>query len=236
MGHRTTINGPLTWSLLFITAVVVMLLVQLPSVMRAGFAPGVSNVDVSERLAAMMTEHDNHQTAYRDRFNGRSVFFKPKRPPAPRPPRSTTPIVRAPDPTPTVPTEPSAPTAPSTYRGPAIMAIVGNQVWFEGDLRLTVGDEEVDGVEVKGVNAPWSATVAYNGFDFDVDLFQRFSAPVFLTEGDGGPERSDPAFFQSPDDATGGAGRVRVPRGSGSPAGPSAADPPRPRKPTRPPE
>jgi hypothetical protein len=123
-----------------------------------------------------MTGHEDSLATYRARFDGRSVFFKPDQPRPDMP-------ERRPDPTPTrieVPLS-DIPATPSSYTGPTIRALLGDTVWFHGGLRVAAG-EEAEGVRVISVNAPWSATVAYAGGEYDVPLFENLT-PFFRDPG-----------------------------------------------------
>lgn len=94
-----------------------------------------------------------------EQVNGRSLFFVP---PRPRPPR----VEVAVDDT------PREPPKPTRYGGPAITAMVNNQVWFNDGQRVPLG-QSGRGVKVVSMNAPWSARIEWQGVEFEVDLFQR---------------------------------------------------------------
>ncbi len=97
------------------------------------------------------------------------MFFKPKPPPKPRatpPPKPA--IVQRDEPKP--PPTPVEPSAPRTYQGPSIMFVLGDEVWFHGGLRVSVGDEK-DGVKVLASDAPWSVTLGHMGGEYTLDLF-----------------------------------------------------------------
>lgn len=172
MRTQPTMNGPLTWSLLFIIVAAIAVVMALPALLGAVFSPGTGKAAVDTKFAELMDAHESSLAAYRARFDGRSVFFKP---PQPRP---TTPA-RRPDPTPSRPDvpEPDTPQTPSSYTGPTIRALIGDTVWFHGGQRVAVG-EEANGVQVLSVDAPWSATVAYLGGEYDVPLFENLT-PFF---------------------------------------------------------
>ena len=54
------------------------------------------------------------------------------------------------------------------------MGFDGDRVWFVNDQRLAAG-EEAGGVRVISVSAPWSARLAYSGWEGDVTIFRRTS-------------------------------------------------------------
>jgi hypothetical protein len=100
--------------------------------------------------------------------DGRSLFFVPAAPPPPPPPPQKD---EGPRPTP----------KPTTYRGPLLVAMVNDTAWFGKDTGdsgpndkivsvLSVGGPEVRGVKLLELNPPWSATVEWQGVEFDVPL------------------------------------------------------------------
>jgi hypothetical protein len=172
MPQRVTFNGPLAWSLTAIGLVAIALIFWVFPILAAIFAPGAGVEEVGERFAVLMEEHEADQATYRDRFNGRSIFFTPRQQ------RRSEPVVvkpRDPEPDPGPPPEPPP---PATYNGPSIRAIIGDEVWFHGELRLSPG-EEGDGVKVVSVDSPWSAKLQYGGGEYDVSLFERGTEALF---------------------------------------------------------
>lgn len=65
-----------------------------------------------------------------------------------------------------------APRAPSKYDGPAIQAIVLDEVWFADGTKIGKGKSKGD-TEILEVNAPWDAKVKWKGGEFTVALFAR---------------------------------------------------------------
>ncbi len=169
---RLNLSGPLIWSLVFITLAAVFLANACPSLLAATFGAGTGEARPESQFAMLMQHHEEVQTTYQTRFDGRSVFFKPRPPRRPPPRREIEPEE---DPPPYVAPPPSI---PSTYSGPSIVAFVDNAVWFHGELRISVG-EEAQGVRVLEVNPPWSAKLAYNGGEFDVPLFEKGPEAIF---------------------------------------------------------
>jgi len=120
---------------------------------------------------------DEHAASTADRvaqIKGRSPFFVPS-----APPRKVVTKPRDPEP----PRPPPAPSKPSSYGGPAIFAIVNDVVWFADGKKLATGEGDEKSVKVVKLNPPWSATVAYQGVEFDVSLFDRDKL-IYPTPGD----------------------------------------------------
>jgi hypothetical protein len=172
-----TMNRTLATSLVAIGLVAIALIVMLLPVLRAVMLPGVDDVAPEERVAQLLTEHEKEVMRYRARFDGRSIFFTPPQPTPPPPPRTpreprpTIPQVVIEDET---PDEPDAPQRPDRYPGPNIRAVIGDEVWFFGDIRVKAGEEK-NGIEVLSVNGPWGATVVYQGFEWEVGFFEHFT-------------------------------------------------------------
>lgn len=178
MDHSPKINGPLTWSTLFIAVLAAIALAGLPAVVRATFARGPGEIPMDDQFAALLEEHAAAAETYEDRFNGRSVFFRPRqprRPPPPPPPESPKVVVTD------APADTPARTRP-LYAGPPIVGYLGPTVWFSGDLRLGVG-EESEGLKVISVDdMPWSAKIEYQGWEYDVSFLSRRPADFFARE------------------------------------------------------
>ena len=62
---------------------------------------------------------------------------------------------------------------PSVYAGPQIVAMINDAVWFSDGSRIALGAAADKGLRVLRINPPWSATVEWQGGEFDVDLFKR---------------------------------------------------------------
>lgn len=179
MDHSPKINGPLTWSMLFIAVLAAIALAGLPAVVRATFARGPAETPMDDQFAALLEEHAAAAETYEDRFNGRSVFFRPRQPRPPRPPeqQKAAPTVKQTE----VLAEAPEPTCPP-YAGPRIVGYVGGTVWFSGDVRLGVG-EDSEGLKVISVDdLPWSATIKYQDWEYDVAFLSRRPADFFAPE------------------------------------------------------
>jgi hypothetical protein len=171
MTRNLTFSGPAVWSGLFIVLAVIFLIGAMVPVASALLRPGLDDREVAEEFDRLINEHQQAQSSYVARFDGRSIFFKPRPLRAPEPPR----VVQNddPPPPPPPPPTPSGPEPPpADYPGPSIRGFWGDEVWFHGDLRVKVGEEK-DGVKVLAVNPPWSARIGYARGEYDVPLFER---------------------------------------------------------------
>ena len=183
MAQRPTMNGFLAWSLLSAVALVVVLLASLPAVARALFTadPGVE--EVGEKFSLLIADHEDVMSTYRDRFDGRSIFFKPRQPrreSAPPPPPPEREVVEKPKTDP----EPPKPKPKPPYAGPAVTGIVGEKVFFN-DRRAAVGEPAVDNLEVLSVDAPWSVRVRFRDWEYELPLFDRDFDSFLPTERNG---------------------------------------------------
>lgn len=95
------------------------------------------------------------------RLDGRSLFYTPSKPGE---------VVAAPT---EAAEDESEEIAPDKYEGPAITAIILDEVWFGANKRAKAGGESVDGVKVLSTNAPWGAKVEWRGKEYDVSFFER---------------------------------------------------------------
>jgi len=165
---RWSINIPLSASVAAIVFAVVVMSVQLSSLASAMLTPRLQDDPTRARLDEYLVEHQASLGAYRDRVEGRSLFFKPKPYPRKRPPVS--PVV---DRGPVEPPPPPQPTGPPrSYSGPSILFVLGDEVWFHDGMHISVG-EESDGVTVIASDAPWSVTLGHADGEYDIDLFKK---------------------------------------------------------------
>lgn len=175
MNMRQSLNGPLVTSIAAVSLLAIMLLATVPSLLAAAFGGGVRGQDPSDRIASHVQKHDELMTTYMERFNGRSVFFRPPAPvvaaPPPPPPKEEP---KREEPPPVRPTGPAPP--PDKYQGPPVSIVLGDKVLFKGatardsGLWISVG-EEVNGLKVLETNAPKSVRVAYQRGEYDVPVF-----------------------------------------------------------------
>lgn len=170
---KTTMLIGLTTILLAIGS----LLISVPSLASAIFASGLNNQSGQENLNAFLNNHEEDLGTYLDRFQGRSLFF---RPPAPAKKVVIQETIESKVESP----KPLGP--PTTYTGPKVIGVFGNVVWFRDNLKIPVG-EESSGVKVLENNAPWSVKLAHAGGEYDVPIFSdrikdsdEFSNPLKL--------------------------------------------------------
>ncbi len=160
-------NRPLLLSTVGLVVAGIVLVVPLPGLLAAMFTTSIGDDHAGENMQAYLADHDRDLETYRERFEGRSLFF---RPPAP--------VVRLAS-TETSKKEPDAPPppppVPTTYGGPVVIAVIGDQVWFKSkdNLKLRVGEEGA-GVKVLASNPPWTVKLAYAGGEFDVPIFKDY--------------------------------------------------------------
>ncbi len=130
--------------------------------------PGLQDDPTRARLAEYLVEHETGLGAYRERVEGRSLFFKPK--PYPRKQDPAPKVVDRGPVEPPLPPKPVGP--PKVYPGPSILFVLGDEVWFHNGMHVSVG-EESDGVTVIASDAPWSVTLGHDGGEYDIDLFKK---------------------------------------------------------------
>lgn len=149
-------------ALLFVGIAMVLLLWQLWLVLRAVMLPSpTAFVQADSNNAEKLAQREASLEAAVKQLDGRSLFYTPSKPGE----AGTAPVIEE------EPAEQEA--APSRYEGPAITAIVLDQVWFEGGKKVKVGEGEVDDIEVIETDAPWGAKVKWKGKDFDVNFYER---------------------------------------------------------------
>jgi hypothetical protein len=79
--------------------------------------------------------------------------------------------------------------------------MIMDTVWFSDGMKLSVGDEAREDVEVVEVLAPWNAVLKWKGKEFTVPLFARDNLvvkpdekkPAELSPGDAKPEEQTTA-------------------------------------------
>ncbi len=167
MMQHLHLSRPLLLSTVGLVVAGIVLVVPLPGLLAAMFTTSIGDDSAGENMQAYLTAHDRDLATYRERFEGRSLFFRPQAPPRPAPKQTTK---EKPDDVP-----PPPPSIPRTYGGPAVIAVIGDQVWFKSkdNLKLRVG-EEGDGVKVLATNPPWTVKLAYAGGEYDVPVFKDY--------------------------------------------------------------
>ena len=158
---------PLLLSTVGLVVAGIVLVTPLPGLLAAMFTTSIGQDSAGENMQAYLAAHDRDLATYRERFEGRSLFFRPPAPavkPAPKPRSENKP--EAPPPPPPI---------PMSYGGPVVIAVIGDQVWFKSkdNLRLRVGEEGA-GVKVLATNPPWTVKLAYAGGEYDVPVFKDY--------------------------------------------------------------
>ncbi len=172
--HRLGLNTTLLVNIAAIVVATVVFAANMPTLLGAILSPRLGDDKTVSLLSQYLAVHDTDLEQYQQRFNGRSVFFKPI------PPRRE---LRLPPPPveivkgPTGP--PPPPPIPEQYTGPSIVFVLGNEVWFTDGLKLSVG-EEGQGVKVLSCDPPWTVRLAHAGGEYDIVLLER-SFPGFET-------------------------------------------------------
>ena len=165
MMQNLKVNRPLLASVVCVGIAGIVLFVPLPGLLAAIFTTSIGQEDAGQNMQAYLATHKTDLESYRQRFEGRSLFFRPPAPlkPAPKP----TIVEKEPD------RPPPEPIVPRLYAGPNVIAIIGDQVWFRDDLKLRVG-EEGNGVKVLASNPPWTVRLAHAGGEYDVPIFEDY--------------------------------------------------------------
>ncbi len=163
-----TFNKALIIALAAAAFAALVVAMQVPSLVGALLTPSLDRDATAANLGFVMVEHEVDRDTYKSRFNGRSLFFKPKPPPRPRPVVQLTETSTKPD---IVETEP-APVISKDYGGPTILFVLGDEIWFKNGAKLLVGEED-NGLKVLSSDPPWSVRIGYGGGEYDVDLFKR---------------------------------------------------------------
>ena len=171
MLQRLGMNGATATSAAAILIAAVVIVFQIPPLLGAVFASEGAGDEAAERLQEYVAEHDAYTRQYAARFNGRSIFDRPRPTPKFRP-----------SPPPPPPSEPQddeperEPAPPPLYQGPSLIAMFGNEAWFkpmrdgEPSLRIAVG-EEIQGLKVMALVWPSHAHVSYQGREYDAPLY-----------------------------------------------------------------
>lgn len=148
-------------ALLVLVIAILVFLWSLKPIFAALFAPSLQE-------APVVTQPDGEippaLLADLHALNDRSPFFPPVEPPKP--------YVR-PDPGPVVERDPQK----GPYAGPKLIGLVSNQAVFDravnqSDQYLKVG-QKGSGLELVSIELPWTATVMWNSFEYELNLFER---------------------------------------------------------------
>ena len=164
---RLPINIPLVASVIAIAFATLVMAAQLSELAGAVLTPRPGDDPIRARIDAYLAEHADAMNTYRGRFDGRSLFFKPKRPPLP--PRKIEVVESGPDEPPPPPPKRGP---PATYGGPSVRFVVGNEVWFHDGVHASVG-EAVNGVTIIASDPPWTVTLGYEGGEYPIKIFEK---------------------------------------------------------------
>ena len=199
MINFNTLKGPMSWSILSLLVITIYGFFAITDSFSPLFRQ--SNELVADSQSnTLLVQHDAHIAMDIARFKGRSAFFKPVRkappPPPPAPKQDVEQIQRTPPP------DPGPPPAPSSYMGPDLIAIIGDEAWFRGSgsgssavIRLKAGTEK-DGLKVVSTSLPSMVTVEYRRGVYEIDLF-IVEEPFFLEQA---PPPADTSFLKEVDD------------------------------------
>lgn len=175
-----SLRGPLGISLAALVVIVLFLVFWMPSLYGSGATVFTGGPEKDDSLTKLVAMHDTNMQTDVDRFNGRSFFYEPpvyRKPPPPPPPKPV--VVEPPK-----PVEPPKKTYPSTYTGPKLIAIIGNEAWFrekssdmDPKTRVSVGESH-DDIELISTNPPSGIQLKYRGGGpYDVQLFDMDATP-----------------------------------------------------------
>ena len=185
------INTRMIIGVITVVLAIASLLLTVPSLASAIFAKSIDSQSGQDDLIVLLTDHEEDIDTYLNRFEGRSMFFRP--PPFPVVKEPKAPIA---DPTPVTPIKTGP---PPTYGGPKVLGAYGQVVWFKDNLKVRVG-EEGGGVKVLEINAPWTVKLGHKDGEYDVPIFSdrltdsdEFSSPLDLKSLPGVTFDDDPA-------------------------------------------
>ena len=196
------LRGPMSWSVLSLIAMCTYAIFAISTAFSPLFNPSTHTTSQSQ-TTSLLERHADLIAIDVARFEGRSAFFKPVRKAAPPPPPPPPPVAAV-DNTPKEPAPPPPPPVPSTYMGPELIAIIGDEAWFRGSgsgagavMRLKAGSE-MDGLKVVSTTQPSMVTVEYRRGVYEIDLFVA-EEPFFLNEA---PALPDTSFLKEVDEAS----------------------------------
>lgn len=157
------------WAAMSAIAIAIALIgiaLRVPAVLQAVFAPKLGTDPTVDTIKNYVANHETSVATYAGRFDGRSLFFKPRAP-----------IVKRPEPDRSVDVSvdmtPPPPTAPASYSGPPIVGVVGDTVWFKKGVKVRLG-EEGNGITVLSLEGvPWEVRLGHLGGEYDVKVFSR---------------------------------------------------------------
>jgi hypothetical protein len=226
---RIRFNAPLITSAVAIALALIGVLVQAPALVAALVAPAAGEDPTVAAVVDQVSKSQSHFAAFRQRFDGRSIFFKPdpwpqKAPPPPPPPPPTESVAEAPPP-PRV----------TVYTGPPIIYAMTHEVCFQGAIKLAVGEEKSGIKLISTEGLPWSVRVLYKEWEGDVTVFGKTGLSLFPTEESGQPAAEtaaeekvaadEPSAPETEEPSTQPPPRSRRPRPAARPVAPAPTEP-----------
>jgi hypothetical protein len=139
----------------------VVLISIVPAFVRALWAPSAETQSSAEGDKELAAKTKEKFPGYLAQIEGRSLFLTPGPTKQESPKPEDEPI------------EDDQPQKPATYGGPAVIAMMGDSVWFDNGKRMQVGDERDGDIRVVAVNIPWEATIEWQAVEFKVGLLKK---------------------------------------------------------------
>jgi hypothetical protein len=172
MINRAQVTGPLGWSVAAILITAIVVLSQMPPLLAALVTAGAAKEDaVTVGIQKVVLASQKLHAAYKDRFNGRFLFFPPKAPvTAPVAAKRTEEHVPAP-----------VAVVDSSYSGPlSVMFAIDKVVWFKdqtkdpasGQIVVLSPGQESNGVTLVSINPPWMVRVKWHDKEWDLEQFK----------------------------------------------------------------
>jgi hypothetical protein len=180
--NRFSMNGPLGVSLVAVAVIGIFVIIALFTTLSAAFGFGTGEGDPKAELNKLVAINKEKMQEFQDRFNGRSVFYKPPPWPITRPASSTTTKVEYTPPPPPVDTGP-----PKVYDGPGVWYAMSDVVRFKAKtasdkpMDIRVGEEK-NGIKLIATNLPWTIRVGYKGGEYDVNVWERKGESFLLAQ------------------------------------------------------
>ncbi len=133
-------------------------------VAKSALEPAPTAIVDAADLKQRREKYEATLAGWSKQIDGRTLFFRPAKPPPPPEPPAPEPENK----------EPPPPPPPATYGGPAVVAIVNGEVWFNDGTKRKVGAAAEGGLVVIAIQeVPWSVKVKWNEVEFDVPMFAR---------------------------------------------------------------
>ena len=174
-------NGPLGVSLVAVTVIGIFVFIGLFTMLSAVFGMGTAEGDPKAELNKLVAINKEKMQDFQDRFNGRSVFYKPSPWPPPLQP------TRQPEKVPDAPIAKVPEGPPKVYDGPGIWYAMTDVVRFKArtandkPIDIHVGEEK-NGVRLISTSLPWTVRVGYKGGEYDVNVWERKGESFLLAQ------------------------------------------------------